>query len=63
MTLREPVAEIKVSMGIDETIPLAKAVDEAAKQLGLEADGTGGIKTKEKANKVAEELGLPSRSE
>ena len=55
------VAEIKTAMGIDEATPLAKAVAEAVEGLGIEAD-VGGMKTKEKANKLAEEMDLPVRT-
>ena len=55
------VVEIKLGMGIDESTPMAKAVAEAAEDLGIGAE-LEGMKMKEKANRLAEEMALVVRS-
>ena len=48
-------------MGIDESTPMAKAVAEAAEDLGIGAE-LEGMKMKEKANRLAEDMALVVRS-
>ena len=55
------VAVIREGMGIDEATPLVKAVAEAVEGLGIE-ENVKDMKTKDKANMVAEEMDLHVRT-
>ena len=57
----ELVAAVKTEMGLDDAMPLTNAVTAAVEGLGIEAQ-VEGMNTKEKANKIAEELGLHIRA-
>ena len=59
--LAELVAAVKTEMGLDDAMPLTNAVTAAVEGLGIEAQ-VEGMNTKEKANKIAEELGLHIRA-
>ena len=59
VSLVELVRLIKISVGIAIEQPMAPAINEAAGQLGLTCDG---MSLKEKANAVAQELGLVERA-
>ena len=59
VSLIELVRLIKTSMGMAIEKPMAPAVNEAVGDLGLTCDG---MSLKEKANAVAQELGLVERA-
>ena len=58
VTLIKLVELIKENLGIDEGLKGARAVNDAISQLGIECEGS----LKDKANSLAEEIGLEERA-